>query len=277
MAARAATLVSASASGRGSRAAESDLDALLAALSRLLTALGVPNTLRTVRGALGVGTPGGPRGPGDLAARLVDSVLPDGTGLRLPCPSCELPCRAAPRAINAARAGEAARALVRLTDACMRTYRGVTLASHVRHRLVTSADARRAGLRALGGTGRLLALAGRLAEHDVTRGARVRVLRRLCSSYLDWALDALPPGALARGATDPAALNAILFGAFKPHMVAFLRGQDADLAPLVGALIEHVARHVGPGTDRPDRTPACTLCRRARTVCSRGNAANATN
>lgn len=238
--------------------------AIASAVSSLLASLGVPHTPATVRAFLGGGGGGGGSGGwgggggggDDFARRVIDAFASPGS---VPCVTCDAACLSRAR-VNHEAVVRAVEHLVRVVDATMRTHAHTSLVQYLHARLVGAVDPRlRArGVPVLGamGLGPLLSL-GALAQYDVTRGVRLQVLGWVFTTYVDYYLQ-------GRVKYDLKNLNAALFGKYRAQTVAFLRGRDADLAPVAGFLARHlleknVAAGVGLG---------CAVCRRAPIACS---------
>ena len=196
---------------------------LVAAVSALLTALGIPNSQAAIRSFLKRGLDGGGGGDaGDLAARLIDYYFwPLHEFLPLPCVPCDAACAAKRVIVDVDRVARAAEALTRAIDAALRRYRGTSLLQYLHGYLVRLIDAKLASKRVpvlrLTGIAPVLGL-GPLLQYDVTRGARLKILEWVFAEYVEYYLP--------RVKFNVRRLNAELFSKYRPQIIAFLRGRD---------------------------------------------------
>jgi hypothetical protein len=230
------------------------------ALSALLTALGIPNKPSSLRRFLGGGdgTGDGGRGNAGIAKRLIEYYF---WGMfqppMLPCVSCTDTCsRRVTVKIDIARVVAATERLVRAMDAALRAYTKLSLMEHVYRYLTDLIDHKLVSRRVpvLRHTGiRPIFRLGSMLQYNVTRGIRMKVLEWVFENYVDYYL----PSGIKYNLSQ---LNAKFFSDFRPQVLAFLKGTDADLAPVVGFLVFHLVKvnQVKLNLNAPNL--GCVLC-----------------
>lgn len=232
-----------------------------AALSALLTSLGIPNTISALRTSLGGG------GNAGIAARLVEyffwgTVEPP----VVPCVSCTKACRR-PHAVRVEmdRVVAATEALVRAMDAALRRHKNVSLVQYI-HGYITgliNRELKQQRVPVLHHIGiRPIFRLGTLMRFKAMRGIRMKVMAWVLSTYVD---TYLPPAVKY----NLGQINAKVFAEYRPQMMAFLTGRDEDLAPVAGFMVRHLlhVNKVKLGVDVP--SVGCVLCKNAPFSCKR--------
>jgi len=264
---RAIRKITAAVAGGGSTSGasgNSGVSAVIAAFSAFLTSLGIPHNVADLKFTLlrGRGGSGGGDG-GDVASRLVDYFMSPASDALLPCVSCAKACRKDIKRfiIDAAVAARAAEALVRAIDTALKRYKNTTLLRYLYTRLTELVNNKLKSRKVflLGSIGiKPVLAAGPLLQYDVTRGVRVRVLEWVFETYVDYYLPATVRYNLRH-------INSEMFKRFRPQVVAFLRGNDGDLAPVAGMLVRHLVE-MNPQAVTT-KTAGCILCSQAPFAC----------
>ena len=136
--------------------------------------------------------------------------------------------------------------VIQTIDAALRKYRGTSLAQYLYAyigRVINrkSLPMRGSAIMALGG----------FVQYDVTRGVRLWVLEYIFANYVEYYL----PGARYNVQN----VNTQIFTQFRPLIVSFLRGRDADLSRL-GAYMMKYMLEANNLTSFQTRTPVCAIC-----------------
>lgn len=246
---------------------------VVTAFATLLSSLGIPLDATDLRlmfgGSGGKNDDGGGGGggnwwdglnDGDLAERLVKYFFGEG------CVSCKMPCnmRLSVR-IDVPTVIKATEHLVRVLDNALRKYKNTSLLKFSYEYITARADsklrARKIPLRL-----RPVLRLGTLIQYDVTRGVRLKVLDYVFRYYVDYYLDYYLP---IKGIKyDLKTLNVVLMDRFRPQVIAFLTGKDADIAPLVGWLTGYVLTN-NDLTTIEAKHPACKLCKAIPSSCAK--------
>ena len=207
-----------------------------AALATLIRALG---------GGGGVGGGGGGGGGGGNDGRFAERLIDRFFGAS--CGSCDEMC-AFPMThrLDMPAVMRATEHVIQTIDAALRKHRGTSLAQYLytyigRVMNRKSLPMRGSAIMALGG----------LVQYDVTRGIRLRVLEYIFTNYVEYYL----PGARYNLKN----VNTQIFAQFRPLIVSFLRGRDADLSRL-GAYMMKYMLEANNLTSFQTRTPACAIC-----------------
>ena len=192
-------------------------------------------------GSGGGGGGGGGGNDGRFAERLIDRFF------GASCGSCDEMC-AFPMThrLDMPSVMRATEHVIQTIDAALRKHRGTSLAQYLytyigRVMNRKSLPMRGSAIMALGG----------FVQYDVTRGVRLRVLEYIFTNYVEYYL----PGARYNLKN----VNTQIFTQFRPLIVSFLRGRDADLSRL-GAYMMKYMLEANNLTSFQTRTPACAIC-----------------
>lgn len=98
----------------------------------------------------------------------------------------------------------------------------------------------------------LLLRSSQLIQYDVTRGIRLKVLEYVLSEYVYYYL---PDGVHFGQVAD---INASIFKPFRREIISFLKGHDADLAPVIGSALKFISKRY----DIHLVSPLCHLCKK---------------
>lgn len=229
----------------------------------LLSINNVPQALEALITALGGGHggKGGNNGGGhhnnnnneNFIERLIDIV----TGGS--CASCSRVCsKTMTHPVDMKLVVRATEALVRAMDVTMRRTKKTSLVRYLYEYVTTKLDSKlkRAGVPIP--SKRLLGF-GTLLKYDVTRGVRLKVLDYVLDNYVRYYVPHIT--------YSTSNVEALVFRNFKPEVLAFLRGTDADLGPLAGRLMKY-ALEANDLTAIRTGTPACFLCTRIPVSCT---------
>lgn len=202
--------------------------------------------LRSLGGGPGSGgwDGGGGGGGGDdgrFAERLIDRFF------GASCGSCDEMC-AFPMThrLDMPSVMRATEHVIQTIDAALGKYRGMSLAQYLYSYIGRVINRKRLPMR-----GSAVMALGGFVQYDVTRGIRLRVLEYIFTNYVDYYL----PGARYNLKN----VNTQIFTQFRPLIVAFLRGRDADLSRL-GAYMMKYMLESNNLTSLQTRTPACAIC-----------------
>jgi hypothetical protein len=136
--------------------------------------------------------------------------------------------------------------LIQTIDTALRKYRGMSLAQYLYTYIGRVIDRKSLPMR-----GSAVMALGGFVQYDVTRGVRLRVLEYIFANYVEYYL----PGVRYNIQN----VNTQIFAQFRPRIVSFLRGRDADLSRL-GAYMMKYMLEANNLTSFQTRTPACAIC-----------------
>lgn len=276
--ARAPAAMAVAATGRlaGFKFTGPGVGSLLGAASAFMSALGFANVTRGMvdffnsHGGVGGGN------AGDLAAAMAEYLFfPAEGSLAFSCLPCVQACKVALSHVkvraNATQLADLAMRTVRLMDAALKRHRGVSLMTFLHRRLVALANGKLAKQKWPVGWLRLrwLLPAAVVTRYGPLRKPRTLLLEWIMAEYVDYYVPQV------RGRYDVATIERSLFSRYRPQLLAFLRGTDADLAPVVGFLVRHMVAYNKVHLDAQFPTFACAICSAKVMSCSQKTAAAA--
>ena len=192
---------------------------------------------------------------GDIARKLIDIFFGEAC---LPCDNLCSKLRKEIR-LNVPAVVKATEGVVRAMDAALRSHAHQSLVSYlynyVTARLNVKLRVRGIPLRST----RLLSLATML-QYNMSKGVRLKVLSYILTNYVDYYLPKVK--------YNVQNINTHIFSKFKPQIMAFLKGNDTDLAPLAGHLMGYFLEKNKVSLQSPN---LCKLCAQLPVSCKSKN------
>lgn len=244
------------------------------AASGFVFALGFANAARGLREFFNTyDGAGGGGNVGNLAAAMAEYLFfPLEGSLAFSCLPCVQACKVALSRVkvraNAARLADLAMRTVRLMDGALKKHRNVSLMEFLHRRLVDLANAKLAKQKWPVGWLRLrwLLPASVVAQYNLMHKPRMLVLEWVMAEYLDYYVPHL------QDKYDVATIERALFSQYRSQALAFLRGTDEDLAPVVGFLVRHLVSYNEVQLTAQVPTFACAMCSAKVMSCSQKTA-----
>lgn len=171
------------------------------------------------------------------------------------CTSCADPCKKpAYYKLDIRAVSLATKHFVRQLDDAFRRHLNITLSQYLFTQLtgyINSAEV-------LPIQSRTVLWLSRYVQYDVTKGVRTKVIEFLLNRYAEYL-----PFSIGTASN----LNTHIFRPLKADVIAFLTGQDADIASFAGTAVGYILRTNPHFTDIQVKTPYCMLCEMYRRTC----------